>query len=112
MSARQLRIVTCVLLPCLLTGCGPSGERDPVADLKVPDQLILYSLDGRDIIQREEVPVTITSEIYFRYPVLGRLEIRDPARKQEIVARLKDGLAQPKGDMARCFMPRHGIRIV
>jgi hypothetical protein len=88
-----------------LCGCG----RGSVAGLDAPEQLILYSIDGRDFRPGEEPKV---EEKFHGYPVLGKVEITDADKRHEIATALKDGLAQSDGKMAKCFWPRHGIRVV
>ena len=89
-------------------GCG-----GPLAGLNSPDTLIVYSLDGRDPAPEgkrgQDVPAAIGE--FHSYPILGQVEIKDPAQRKQIIAALKDGIAHG-GPMAKCFWPRHGLRAI
>jgi hypothetical protein len=81
-------------------GCGRSSSA-------TPDQLILYSIDGR------VDPYLSTAGEQFRgYPVLGKLDIKEAADRQEIMAALAEGIANSDGTMAKCFWPRHALHAV
>ncbi len=98
----------CVMLLVLsgFVGCG----RDPVAALDTPEQLTLYSIDGRDFEPGEEPKA---EEKFYRYPVLGKVQTRDAVQRHEIVAALEEGVARRDSKMkAGCFWPRHAIRAV
>jgi hypothetical protein len=42
--------------------------------------------------------------------VLGKIVIADAEQRKQVIAALKEGIAQGKGQqMAKCFWPRHGI---
>lgn len=72
------------------------------------DRLILFSIDGNDYEPGTEPKA---AETFHRYPVLGSVEITDPATKKEILDALHEGLARGT-QLARCFWPRHGVRVV
>ena len=103
-----------LILICGLVGCG--GLRDIPNE---PERLTLFSIDGReaeaDTIARAEyvrgkgVPKAVGE--FYGYPVLGSVEITDPAERRKIMAALKDGIARG-GSPAACFWPRHGLRAV
>jgi len=99
-------IPICVsIIGAAFIGCG-SGS---VANLEVPDQLTLYSIDGRDFEPGKEPKV---EEKFHGYPVLGKIEVKDLEKRKEIIATLKQGMARSDGKMAKCFWPRHAIRAV
>lgn len=98
--------ITCsIVFVSFNAGCG----RNSVADLEIPEQLILYSIDGQDY-GPENAPKV--EETFHGYPVLGKVEIKEAEKREEIIAALKDGIAGSDGTMAKCFWPRHGIRAV
>jgi hypothetical protein len=103
MPHRFVLLAGCVLVAAL-AGC----RRDPAAPLAAPDELTLYSIDGRDFEPDQEPN---TAEVFYRYPVLGKVSVADPAARQEIVAALKEGMAG-KAAPAACFWPRHAVRAV
>ncbi|HEY2784691.1 MAG TPA: hypothetical protein VGJ05_06905 [Fimbriiglobus sp.] len=72
------------------------------------DQLILYSIDGNFYELGKEPKV---DEYFHKYPVLGKIDVEDPAVRKEILDSLADGIAKG-GPAFRCFIPRHAIRTV
>lgn len=44
------------------------------------------------------------------WKVLGKTEVKDASVRKNLLTALKQGVAENKGDVARCFNPRHGIR--
>jgi hypothetical protein len=98
----------CLLVgSCLLTVVGCGGN--PLAGLQSPEQLTLFSIDGRD----EDRGVRIqTSESFHGYPVLGKVEVSDLGQRQHLIAALKDGVARNDVPPPSCFWPRHGLRVV
>lgn len=73
-----------------------------------PDQLTLYSIDGSDYPKESEPK---TSEKIGRFPVLGKVEVSDPIVREQILSELRQGIVE-SGTAAKCFWPRHAIRIV
>src|SRR5689334_1966387 len=74
-----------------------------------PDQLTLYSIDGRDPDRRQHLG---SNEDYHGYPVLGKLEVADAAQRRQIMRALNEGITGSNGTSNKCFWPRHGIRTV
>jgi hypothetical protein len=105
MQTRFLVLICCSIIGAAFAGCGGGS----VASLDVPDKLTLYSIDGRDFEPGKEPKV---EEKFHGYPVLGKVEVKDPERRKEIIAALKDGMARSDGRMAKCFWPRHAIQAV
>lgn len=92
----------------LLAGCGGGG--DPINRLAdEPDQLTVYSLDGLKIGEADGLPNG--TEIFHNVPVLGRVEVTDPAVRREIVGAVKASAHGPKQALA-CYWPRHAVRTV
>jgi len=90
-----------IMLASLMVGTVTHGTEPP-------DQLILYSIDGRDDAGKPGKDV----ELFHNYPVLGKIEIKEAAKRDEILAALKSGIDKSDGTVAKCFWPRHGIRVV
>ena len=81
----------------------------PGVTIPVPDKLTLYSIDGT--LDNREAPYhTNPKERFHDDPVLGKVEVTDPAKKAEIVAALGAGL-QNDENWGECFWPRHAIRM-
>jgi len=96
----------CSLLSLIvLAGCGSSS----IESVQSPDSLTLYSIDGRDFFPGKGPKKPETDETFHGYPVLGKVQIKDPAKRASIMAALKKGIDNADG-MAKCFWPRHGIR--
>jgi hypothetical protein len=53
-------------------------------------------------------PKRDTRELFHEYPVLGRMEIKDPKRKSQLLSALYRGVKK-SGGVPACFEPRHGI---
>jgi hypothetical protein len=109
------RISLGLLIVVAPIGCG-SGAATGVTfpDLSALEQLTLFSIDGRDPGEDgrrgQRVPAAVGE---FRgYPVLGQVEVTDPERREQLVAALQDGYARRPKMGAKCFWPRHGIRLV
>src|SRR5262245_42014235 len=99
------RCIGSLILFLAIIGCG----RGSLNGLSDPEQLTLFSIDGRDEPQRGEAKA---KESFHGYPVLGKIEITDPAQRRALLAALHDAIARNDGRMAFCFWPRHGIRAV
>lgn len=92
------------LLLIWILGC----SSNPLPELSNPEQLTLFSIDGRDLNRREK---GITDETFQGFPVLGKLEISDPNERKKLIAALKEGIRRGPIAGAKCFWPRHGIRV-
>jgi hypothetical protein len=102
-----------VLLLCglgilhLVAGCqrdfGASG------DVPVPDEMTLYSIDGRDF-ELGDGPKPRTDEVFYKYPVLGKIAVTDAHKRKEIIDALNEGMRSKDAKGAKCFWPRHAIR--
>jgi hypothetical protein len=93
------------LLP-IVFGCSASGRHaqiPPELDkaLDEADELWLYS---------------IHSEVNFsgldEQPTLGKTKIEDRAVRKRLVEAFRKGVASIRQPAAKCFRPRHGIRLV
>lgn len=78
-----------------------------VPSLLTADRVTLFSVDGGD--QKEREPPA--GETLYGYPVLGKVEITDPDRRRALADALRDGLERTDVEQAKCFWPRHVLRI-
>ena len=113
---RVVWLLAGALLPAVV-GCGISPTADPsLVDLQAPEQLTLFSIDGRDAegngIGRRGEGVSEAVGEFRGYPVLGQVEVTDPDLRNQLIAALKDGYARRPARSAKCFWPRHGVRAV
>jgi hypothetical protein len=92
-------------LATALTGCGSK----PTSEFGAPEQLTLYSIDGRD---SEPGQKPQTEETFHHYPVLGKVELTDAEQRRELLAALQSGIDSGDRDPRKCFWPRHAIRTV
>jgi hypothetical protein len=85
-------------------GCG----RNAIPDIADQDQLTLYSIDGKRFGPGKNPDA---AETFYEYPVLGHIDMIDGQQRRDLLAALRNGLNEGK-QTAKCFWPRHGIRIV
>ncbi|MGC4001618.1 MAG: hypothetical protein QM811_00045 [Pirellulales bacterium] len=86
-----------------LAGCGEVPQRIPSAD-----ELTIYSLKEGHKYSENPIP---GYESFGGYPVLGKLEIVDPAERAAIVTALNKSIAE-ESKVADCYQPRHGFHIL
>ena len=99
--------ILCATIIIGSNGCGTDHSAVP----SIPDQLFLYSLDGTKEWTQEEIEKQATDgELFHNFPVLGKTEITDVAKRKELMAAFKQGISRSDGSTAKCFWPRHGIR--
>jgi hypothetical protein len=49
--------------------------------------------------------------LFYNYPVLGSLEVLSDEEKNELINVFSEGIGKSEKNPARCFIPRHGLRI-
>ncbi len=95
-----------LLLAVTLFGCG--GE--PAFQVPVPDRLTLYSIDGRQS-GHDDKPGPDSGKTIYGYPILGKVVIDDPKRRETLIRAFNRGIERSDGTMAKCFWPRHALRL-
>ena len=83
-------------------------------DNKIPDQAraILEKARQFDLLSIGHDPSPKKpAEDFHGWPVLGKTTIKDPNTRKQLVAALEKGVEENKGDVMKCFNPRHGIRV-
>lgn len=83
------------------------ASRSRVPDLDRPERVTVISIDGRD----RETNDPPTGETLYGYPVLGRVEVNDPDQIRKLIAGLREGLNAPDVPLAKCYWPRHVLRV-
>jgi hypothetical protein len=105
MWVRFVTLGCCLVLMSLAAGC----KREPLAGIDAPERLTLYSLHPQELDPEE---VAKAGETFHGWRVLGKVEIKEPEKRKELVDALKDAIARPPEFGAKCFIPRHGLQIV
>ena len=98
-----MRLPCCVLALCLV-GCVQASPL-PVAIKKAIDKaesVVLYSLEPGKSAKKPKTS-------FHGWPVLGKTEVKGTAKKNLLEAFTKMIEEGDRG--ARCFIPRHGVRI-
>jgi hypothetical protein len=81
---------------------------------KIPDQAraILENASQFELLSIGHDPSQKNpTEEFHRWPVIGKTTIKDPDTRKRLVAALEKGVEENKGDIMKCFNPRHGIRV-
>lgn len=92
-----------LLLLVVLVSCTAGCGRSAISGFEC-DRLVLFSIDGRD-----DRRTSADEELFRGYPVLGKINVKDPADRRKIMAAVAKGIARSDGTMAKCFWPRHAI---
>lgn len=64
-----------------------------------------------ELLSIEPDPLKKPKDAFHGWPVLGRTVVADAAVRTRIVTAVQKGIADSDGSVARCFNPRHGIRV-
>src|SRR5262245_519369 len=80
---------------------------------KIPDQAsaILKNASQFELLSIGHGPsMKNPTEDFHGWPVIGKTTIKDSNTRNRLVAALEKGVEENKGDIMKCFNPRHGIR--
>jgi hypothetical protein len=89
-----------------------NGERDDRH--KIPDDAgaILQKAESFELISLHGIqPPEAPQASYYGYLELGRKKVDNAEVRRALVDAFEKGVAEYKGDGAKCFNPRHGIRV-
>jgi hypothetical protein len=105
----------CVLLAfvSLITFGIAARSADKEKDNKIPDEAraILEKAEEIELLSIDPVrPVEKPKNDFHGWKVLGKTVVKDAEVRKKLVAALKKGVEENKGEVAICFNPRHGIR--
>ena len=106
MQAR-LTYCLCCIAACLVTACGDDKRPHSILYLQTPDELTLYSIDGREFPPGQQPK---TDEQFHGYPVLGKVTFTDRADREKLMEALNRGLRQDRATSG--FSPGYGLRAV
>ena len=101
------RVLVIAVVIVLAAGSRARGENIIPDELKTllekADKFELISLSPEYL---KEKPV----DGFHGWKVLGRTTVKDADARKTLLAAFEKGVAENKGEVARCFDPRHGIR--
>ena len=81
---------------------------------KIPDDLraALEKADQFELLSLSpDEPKEKPKDGFHGWQVLGKTTVQDAETRKRLLAALEKGVADNKGVVARCFNPRHGIRV-
>src|SRR5262245_59380637 len=90
------------------------SAQDAGQENKIPDQAreILEKAGQFELLSIGHGPSTKSpTEDFHGWPVIGKTMVKDPSTRERLVAALEKGVQENKGDVMKCFNPRHGIRV-
>lgn len=94
-----------ILVAIVVSGCSKSDPSAPTfAALEAAEQYELLSLDPTELS-------TAPPDHFHGWRILGRTSIADPATRKKLNDALRSGVIASDGAVARCFDPRHGLRL-
>src|SRR5437016_2451710 len=82
-------------------------------DKKIPDdaKTVLEKGDTFELVSLEpKLQKEKPKDSLHGWKILGKTAIKDKEVRQQILAALDKGITESKGDVARCFLPRHAVR--
>ncbi|HKB04371.1 MAG TPA: hypothetical protein VKD90_19260 [Gemmataceae bacterium] len=106
------RFTTSLALLALLV-VGPAARAEDKQN-KIPDDLraILEKADQFELLSlNPREPDAKPKDGFHGWEVLGKTTVKDADTRKNLVAALQKGVAESDGTVARCFNPRHGIRV-
>jgi hypothetical protein len=107
MSAPRTLAVALALTLC--AGTLASAEKES----KIPDDVkaVLDKADSFELLSLDpSVDRETVKDGFHGWKVLGKTAVKDADVRKQLVAALAKGAAENKGEVAKCFNPRHGIR--
>jgi hypothetical protein len=103
--AYPLSLCLAALLAVAVAAGDRSPSREARAILDKAKQLELYSLEPDE----KEAAVNPNGGFH-GWKILGMTVVKDAGDRKKLLGAFYKGLKDSKGDMAKCFNPRHGIR--
>ena len=104
---------TAVLTLLALFALSPAARAEDKEN-KIPDDLqaLLEKADQFELLSLSpEEPKEKPKDGFHGWQVLGKTSVKDAETRKKLVAALQKGVAENDGTVARCFNPRHGIRV-
>jgi hypothetical protein len=81
------------------------SSKDLAALFEKAEDLELYSLDPAADVKEADA-----KKGFHGWKVLGKTTVKEAKTRKKVIEALYKGLAESDGTMAKCFIPRHGIR--
>ena len=104
MRTRHVAVLVAVTLMVAGRSAGAEIPRDAKAALEKATEWELYSLDPE---HQKDPP----KDGFHGWKVLGKTTVKDADTRKALLAALDKGAMDNDGTVARCFDPRHGIRV-
>src|SRR5438034_1378613 len=107
----RCRLVVLLALPLFMIS---SLVRAADKENKIPDELqaILEKAEKFELLSLSPEHLQEKPKDGFHgWRILGKTAMKDADARMNLVAAFKKGVAENKGIVARCFNPRHGIRV-
>jgi hypothetical protein len=107
-------MIRCILSVLVVAAVSTSARPADEGPHKVPEaaKVILDKAETFELISLDPVkPDKKPKEDFHGWKVLGKTRVADAAARKKLVAAFEKGVNEYKGGPAKCFMPRHGIRV-
>jgi len=115
-SRSRLSCIRCLCVLCALCGqwvLSPAWAAEQGRDNRIPDEAlaILGQAEHLTVFSVDPVfPKTKPREDFHGWRVRGKTVVADPGTRASLVTALKHGVDEHRGEMMRCFIPRHAVR--
>jgi len=103
-SGLALVLVAFFLFACGGAGAFPKPSR-PV--LEAPDTMVIMALEPHF----RHPPDQAGGDLFHGYVVTGKAPVEDEASRRALMDLVFEGVSKSDGKVARCFNPRHAIRV-
>jgi hypothetical protein len=114
MKRFAFKVFVVATIYALFLGCGSQAKKES-GEVDTPTKLTLYSIDFREAAEEykdkhSEKPKNDGKARIGDYVVLGKIEIKNPQQRKEIMDSIREAIRKP-AEQAKCFWPRHLIRV-
>ena len=110
---RKYVVISFLLVSCAIALAGWSVWRHSRNKLSLQAMSVLQSGDRLELLSLTPHEWTedklSTVEYFHKYPVLGKIEIKDSTKREALLIELQTAM-ENYGEQSKCFNPRHGIR--
>jgi hypothetical protein len=104
------RTLALVLMAGLLTALGRAEDQPKKNAIPAEAKAVLDKADSFELLSLDPSDREAGKDGFHGWKILGKTEVKDADARKKLVAALEKGAEESKGEVARCFNPRHGIR--